>query len=127
MSNNNEYVRDNRISEALSIRGMKQVELCEKAGINKSALNNWIKQRWQPKQNAIYLMAKALNVSEMWLAGYDVPMERSAQRVESERLQELAKELTSNKKYLNIMSLIVQLDDSQLSTVEMMLQGLVKE
>ena len=31
-------------------------------------------------------------------------MERSAQRVESERLQELAKELTSNKKYLNIMS-----------------------
>lgn len=121
------YFRNNRIEEALNMRNMKQIDLCEKTGLRKSSVNGWIKQNWQPKQNALYLMAKALNVSEMWLAGYDVPMERSAQRIESERLQELAQELTSNKKYLNIMSLIVQLDDSQLSTVEMMLKGLVKE
>lgn len=70
------YDKHNRIGEALSIRNMKQVELCEKTGISKGALNNWIKQRWQPKQTAIYKMAKALDVSEMWLAGYDTAMER---------------------------------------------------
>ena len=66
------YERKNRIAEALTLRGMKQVELVEKSGIPKSSINNWISQRWQPKQEALYKMAKALDVSEMWLAGYDV-------------------------------------------------------
>ena len=74
------YEKKNRISEALSIRRMKQVELCEKANIKKSSLNNWIAQRWQPKQDAIYKMASALDVSEMWLAGYDTPMERAPEQ-----------------------------------------------
>ena len=55
---------------------MKQVELCEKTGIAKGTLNNWLAQRWQPKQEPIMKMAQVLDVSEMWLAGYDVPMER---------------------------------------------------
>lgn len=73
---NNSYERNNRINEALAIRGMKQVDLCELTGISKGALNNWVKQRWQPRQTALFKMAKVLDVSEMWLAGYDVPMDR---------------------------------------------------
>lgn len=71
-----DYIRNNRIAEALSIRNMKQVDLCEHTGIKKASINGWIKQRYQPKQEALYKMARALDVSEMWLAGYDVPMER---------------------------------------------------
>lgn len=70
------YVRNNRIAEALDLRGMKQIELCELTGISKSSLNAYVKQNWQPKQNAIAKMSSVLDVSEMWLAGYDVPMER---------------------------------------------------
>ena len=47
------YERLNRIREALALRNMKQVELCEKTGIKKSSLNSWISQRWQPKQDAV--------------------------------------------------------------------------
>jgi len=37
--------------------------------------------RYEAKQEALYLIAKALNVNEAWLMGHDVPKERSiAQR-----------------------------------------------
>ena len=31
--------------------------------------------RYKAKQDGVYLLAQALNVSEVWLMGYDVPME----------------------------------------------------
>lgn len=74
------YKRENRIREALELRNMRQVELCELTGIKKSSINGWIKQSWQPKQDALFKMAQVLNVSEMWLAGYDVPIERSVKQ-----------------------------------------------
>ena len=67
----------NRIREALSIRNMKQIELSERSGIDKAAINHYINHRYQPKQQGLLKMAKILDVNEMWLAGYDVPMERN--------------------------------------------------
>ena len=64
----------NRIAKALSIRGMKQSELCEKTRIPKSAISQYISGAFLPKQDRIFLMAKALNVEPIWLMGYDVPM-----------------------------------------------------
>ena len=66
----------NRIKMALLIRGMKQSELCRITQIPKSALSQYISGAFEPKQDRIYLISKALNVSEAWLIGYDVPMER---------------------------------------------------
>lgn len=43
---------------------------------DKGALSSYISGRYNPKQNNTYLIAKALNVSEAWLMGADVPMER---------------------------------------------------
>ena len=65
-----------RIETALSIRRMKQCELCEIADIPKSSLSLYLKGAYEPKQDRIYSISKALNVSEAWLMGYDVPMER---------------------------------------------------
>lgn len=72
-----EYKRENRIREALEFKGLKQVDLCDHLGFKKSSVNGWIKQNWQPKQEALYRMAQYLEVSEMWLAGYDVPKDRN--------------------------------------------------
>lgn len=80
------YERRNRIREALVIRNMKQVELAEKVGVPKGTINNWLNNRYQPKQKALLLMAKVLDVSEMWLAGYDTPMERPAEQKKADAL-----------------------------------------
>ena len=70
-----------RIKKALKIKGMKQAELCKLANIPKSSLSQYLSGDFEPKQDRIYLIAKALNVSEAWLMGFDVPMERQAKMV----------------------------------------------
>ena len=65
-----------RIATALAIRNMKQSELCDRTKIPKSAISQYISGAFEPKQDRIYLIARALDVSEAWLMGYDVPMER---------------------------------------------------
>ena len=70
-----------RIKKALYIKGMKQSDLCRLTNIPKSALSQYISGAFEPKQDRIYLMAQALNVSEAWLMGLDVPMERQIKKV----------------------------------------------
>ena len=65
-----------RIEIALEVRKMKQSKLCELAHVPKSSLSLYIKGAYEPKQDRLFDMAIALNVSELWLMGYDVPMER---------------------------------------------------
>lgn len=65
-----------RIKEGMELRQLKQSDLVEMTGISKGALSSYISGRYVPKQNNIFLIAKALNVSESWLMGNDVPLER---------------------------------------------------
>ena len=67
-----------RLEKALSIKNMKQSELCKLAGVPKSSLSLYLSGAYEPKQDRLYRMARALNVSEYWLMGYDVPMKRDA-------------------------------------------------
>lgn len=66
-----------RLRIGMEMRNLKQVELVEKTGISKGALSSYLSGRYVPKQNSIYLLAKALNVNEAWLMGHDVPMNRT--------------------------------------------------
>lgn len=58
-----------RLRIALGRAGIKQVELSEKTGIPKSAISQYLSGKVKPKQDKVYLMAKALDVSELWLMG----------------------------------------------------------
>lgn len=63
-----------RIKEALEFRNMKQAELCKRTNIPKSAMSQYLSGKFEPKQDRVFLIAQALNVSEAWLMGYDVPI-----------------------------------------------------
>ena len=65
-----------RMQEAMDLRNMKQVDLVEKTKLGKSAISQYLSGTYEPKQKGVYLIAKALDVSEAWLMGFDVPMER---------------------------------------------------
>ena len=45
---------------------------------------------FEPKQDRIYLLAQTLDVSEAWLIGYDVPMERAKEATPSPTYEELS-------------------------------------
>ena len=72
-----------RISKALNIKGMKQSDLCKLANVPKSSLSLYLSGAYEPKQDRVYDMARVLNVSEAWLMGYDVPMDRQDRKASS--------------------------------------------
>ena len=65
-----------RIKEGLQMRNMKQAELADKTGIDKGQISSYLSGKYKPKQENLSLLAAALDVSEYWLMGLDVPMER---------------------------------------------------
>lgn len=71
----------NRLQKAMNLKNMKQVDLVEKTNIDKSLISNYLKGKYKAKQDNLYLLAKVLNVSEAWLMGYDVPMERNSEDI----------------------------------------------
>ena len=74
----NEYNENrvaDRLSKALKLRGVTQSELAEKTGINFSSISSYVSGRFEPKRTPLMKMAKALDVSPTWLAGFDVPMD----------------------------------------------------
>ena len=120
------FERKNRIAEALSIRNLKPVALCEKSGVSQSALSSYISQRWQPKQKPLMAMAKALGVSEMWLAGYDVPMERPAEQVKMDNLAQVVNVIRKDERLTNLVINLSKLSEEQLKTIESMVEELTK-
>lgn len=67
-----------RLRDALRIRNMKQSELIALTGINKGAMSSYLAGRYEPKQKNLHALARALNVTESWLMGLDVPMSSAA-------------------------------------------------
>ena len=64
-----------RLRKALSIRNMRQADLCEKTKIPKSAISHYLSGSFVPKQDRAYIIAQALDVNPAWLMGFDAPME----------------------------------------------------
>ena len=65
-----------RLQEIMKEKGIKQADLARMTGISRGAISNYVIGRYEPKSDIINKFAKALNCSEMWLWGYDVPMKR---------------------------------------------------
>lgn len=63
-----------RIKNAMVIRDMKQADLCRITKIPKSAISEYLSGAYEPKQDKLLLLSRALRVSPAWLMGYDVPM-----------------------------------------------------
>lgn len=91
----------NRLKKAISIRNIKPVELSEKTGIDKSKISSYMSGRYKAKQDGIYLLAKSLNVSEAWLMGLDVPMERTSNDI-YEQLKNIGTMYVSNTEMVKI-------------------------
>ena len=102
-----------RLKKALYIRGMRQADLMRITKIPKSSMSEYLSGNFEPKQDRIYILAKALNVSEAWLMGFDVPMER-----DTEEIPPKSAELSDGEKML--LKLFKQVpEDKQKMVIEM--------
>lgn len=107
-----------RLSDILTIRGMKAQELADKAGVNKASISQYINGSHKPSNLSSGKMAQILRCNPLWLMGFDVEMEATEmQEVQTaiskrllaymerlnpegiKKLEERAEELTEIAKY----------------------------
>lgn len=115
-----------RIKQAMDAAGKRQADIVRETGIDKGALSRYIKGTYEPKQDVVYKLAKALNVSEMWLWGYDCCKDRTEDREAAPEVTtakvgiavRIVKRLGSDAKFCEVVKLLDRLDEKQLSSVE---------
>lgn len=112
-----------RIREAMDIRNMKQVELAEKSGISKPNISCYLSGKYEPKQMALYNLGRALDVAEMWLAGFNIPMERPAEQRENDELAALMERIKKDPEFRQLVFRINHLKSGQLEAVNNLLSA----
>lgn len=73
----------NRFNIAISNANIKPAELAERTKLSKSTISHYMSGYTQPKSDKLFILSKALNVSEAWLMGLDAPMERPSLQFDS--------------------------------------------
>lgn len=63
-----------RLRELMDYFNINQTELCNRTGLQKSALSNYLNGDREPRQDQISLIADPFNINPAWLMGYDVSM-----------------------------------------------------
>lgn len=75
-----------RLRYIIDTMGLKQVDILEKCKpyckkynvrLAKNDLSQYVSGKVEPKQDKLSILGLALDVSEPWLMGYDVPMKRN--------------------------------------------------
>ena len=61
----------------MEYRNIKQVDLVEKTKLDKTLINKYLSGVANAKQKKLAILAKALEVDEVWLMGYDTSMVNS--------------------------------------------------
>lgn len=70
-----------RLQDAMTLRGLSASDLARASGVSNAQLTNYKQGKYEPKAETIRKLAYALNVSEEWLAGKNVPMFRKPQEL----------------------------------------------
>lgn len=112
-----------RLQEAMRITKLKQADLSRLTGLSKGGISNYVLGRYEPKSDIINKLAIALNVSEMWLWGYDVPMERNEQQKKNDALVDIIVRLRSDESFSDVVRTLNGLTPEQFESVKHLLSA----
>ena len=98
----------------MHIKNINQVDLCQRTGIPKSSMSMYLSGERSPRQNRLSQIAEKFNISEAWLMGHDVPMERT---------DSLSDETLSQKDKRDILDIISSTKAELLSQEGLMFDG----
>lgn len=59
-----------RLREAMDYRAITAAELSRQTGIPRASFSRYLRGIYEPKQDSVQIIAKALNVNATWLLGY---------------------------------------------------------
>lgn len=112
-----------RLREALAAAGLKPIELSEKTGIPKSMISYYMSGKSTPKADRLFKLAVALDVSEAWLMGYDVPKSRTPDQKKNDALASVVVRLRTDAAFREAVLGLHELDEEKLKIVTPLLRA----
>lgn len=110
-----------RLYEAMSAKGKKAVDLTRDLHIPKSAISQYLSGKSQKMDSErLYKIALYLDVSEPWLLGYDVPMERTP----PEELGSLAADVLLNPDLMRLAQIYMELEQTDKDMLLMLAENM---
>ena len=114
-----------RLRFAMDKNRLKAADLCRLTETPKSTMSQYLSGKREAKADKIFILAKALGVSEAWLLGYDVPMERTESQKRDDRLVQLVGRLRSDDEFAKVVELLDELQPQQFNSIKQLLSTLV--
>lgn len=113
-----------RLQEAMNARGLRAVDIVEKTGIPKGTISYYISGKTEPKSDRLYILAQALDVSEAWLLGYEVPMSRTDDQKKNDQLAKLIVRLRTDESFYKTVVTLGNLPESKYRSIEQLVSAL---
>lgn len=127
MEEKNRVEFKDRLKIAMQQRGIRAVDIVESTDIPKGAISYYLSGKSQPKSERLYVLAKYLNVSEAWLLGYNVSMERTAEQKKNDDLVKIIAQMRKDSKFFDIVSMLADLPSEQYDSVATIISALGKK
>jgi hypothetical protein len=83
--------------------------------------------RSQPKGERLHTLCVALDVSEAWMLGYDIPMERTAEQKMNDDLIKIIAQMRKDPKFFDIVSKLAELPVEQYDSLTTIISALGKK
>lgn len=116
-----------RLREAMRDADKKQADLARETGLNRATISKYLSGAVEPRQDAAYKLALALNVSETWLWGYDVPKERTRDQKKNDDLVKIIAQMRKDPKFFEIVSMLAELPSEQYASLTTIISALGKK
>ena len=130
-----------RLKEALEKRGKKAADLSKDLNIPKSAISQYLSGKSQNMDSdRMYAICRYLNVSEAWMLGFNVPMDREMKK-KNDIMSDIVIKMRTDSDFLflveslytrddseimELMKTLLSLDKKQISSVKQMLNAFLK-
>ena len=116
-----------RLQMALNVREKKPVDLARDLKISKSAISQYLSgNRTIKDSRRLYSICKYLDVSEAWMMGFDVPMERQKAQKNNDTIADIVVRMRTDEDFLSVVEVLNGLDAEKLASVKQMLSAFMK-
>lgn len=116
-----------RLKEALSVRGMKAIDLSEKLDISRGTISYYMSGKSSPKADRLNQICSILSVSEAWMLGYDVPMERTNEQKKNDNIVRFVAQMRKDNDFFGVVSDLADLQPEEYAVVKAMISTLKKK
>lgn len=115
-----------RLQHALNIRDKKAIDLVNDLKIPKSAVSQYLSGKSQNMDSRrLYDICKYLDVSEPWMLGFDVPMERKTEK-NNDTIADVVVRMRTDNDFLSLVVTLNELDAKKIQAVRQILSAFLK-